>query len=476
MRRRKDTSVKLSSPADIEELVTIAQNQKEYHEDQIRVIKRRLELLDTSIAVLKDDFLSFLKSNGIDPNYPVFADVVADEVVPDTVPEGAMEVVRIEEAMLPNIPDNTFEKLISILKTKYSTFQDEIDEFSDALARKKLDKGKLESKLEGIHKSIEQYKDKIKEKQQDYNDSVKNMDLIKSLFQNLLDFKYLFSVVPDKFTSESFVNFQTNYLDRYSTTYYEKKKTIKKFSDYLIDNYKITPIDQMEEGFYILVFRDISQYFTYPEDGLPDKYVDAIPKKKEILKKLDEFGESLNKLIINVKTTLDSIRGVKGVGNSVVDGLITSTTEIAKSYMGQRKIEQSTLKDISNNNYTMNLAVNQKVEGIKDKLQMGVEKLDDTFMKATSKFMRKIALGRRFPVNFIYDRNTNLEDHLRNKVRQKFGGNIPFCDEEVKTDPSGKKIFVKKANIEPKTGKPVTEYQTDILEKKSRTDSDVTRV
>lgn len=468
MRRRKDTSVKLSSPADIEELVNIAKSQKEYHEDQIRVIKNRIELIDKSIEMLKDDFLTFLKNNNIDSNYPILADVTADQVVPDTVPENAMSAVRIEEAMLPNIPDNTFMKTINILRSKYSTLQDEIDEFIDTLHRKKLDKSKLEAKLEGVQKSIEEYKDKIKEKQQDYNDSVKNLDMIKSLYQNLLDFKYLFNAIPDTFTSASYTKFQTCYLDRYSTIYYEKMKTIRKFSDNLMNNYVPTPLDQLEQGIYIKVFQDIYDYFGNSETGLPEKYLEAIPKKTEILEKLDAFGKDLNNLIFNVKNVLDYIRGVKGVGNSVVDGLITSTTEITKSYMGQRKIEQSTLKDISNNNYTMTLTVNQKVDEVKSKLQLGVEKLDEKFIKASKKILRKIAIGRGFPVSFIYDRNTNLEDHLRDKVRQKFGGMIPFCDEDVKFDASGNRIFVKKSNIDPKTGKPIIEYQTDILEEKTR--------
>lgn len=474
MRRRKDNVVKLSSPADIEELVTIAKDQKEYHEDRIRVIRNRIELIDKSIEMLKDDFITFLKNNNIDTNYPVLSAVTADQVVPDTVPEGAMSAVRVEEVMLPNIPDNTFMKTINILRTKYSTLQDEIDEFVDTLHRKKLDKSKLEARLDGVKKSIEEYNDKIKEKQQDYNDSIKNLDLIKSLLQNLLDFKYLFNAIPDKFTSDSYIKFQTCYLDRYSTIYYDKMKTIRRYSDNLQENYVPTPLDQLDSSVYTRVFQDISEYFGNSEEGLPEKYLDAIPKKTEILKKLESIGNNLTNLIFNVKSTLDYIRGVKGVGNSVVDGLITSTTEITKSFLGQRKIEQSTLKDVNNNNYTINLIVNQKVEEIKDKLQLGVEKLDEKFLKASHKYVRKIANVRGFPQFFIYDRYTNLEDYLRDKVRQKFGGNIPFCDEEVKMDATGKKIFVKKANIEPKTGKPIIVYQTDKLEKMSRTSRDIT--
>ena len=472
MRRRRNIIVR-----DREELTSIAQNQKEYNEERISVIKRRIDLIDKSIETLRDDFVSFMTSNGLDLDYTIMGEVTSDQVVPDTVPDDAMEAIPIEDAMIPSLTHATFLSVTNVLIDKYPTFQDEIEEYIDALKRKKLDKAKLENRLNGVKKSIQEYEDKISENKTVYNDSISNLNKIKSLYQNLLDFKYLFVTLPDTFTAESYIKFQTNYLNRYSTVYYEKKNLIAKFSDILQEEYTITPIDQMEQGFYTTVFKDISIYFTgtESEDGLKDKYVDTIPNKDKVIKKLEDFSVNLNKLILNIKMTLDSLRGVTGVGNSVVDGLVASTNEIAKSFVGRKKVEHTTLKSIKSTNYSSNLSVNQQIEDVKNKLQLGVENLDEKFMRASNKLLRKIALRIGFPVKYIYDRTTNLEDHVREKVRQKFGGDIPFCDESVLINSEGKRTFVKKSDIDPKTGKTKVEYQTDILEKNTRTDHDIMR-
>jgi DNA-binding transcriptional MerR regulator len=474
MRRRKDTYVKANSIADIQELMTIAKTQKEYHEDRIRILKKRIEDINRHILVVREDFLSFLTNNGIDVNYPVFNAVSSDDIVPSTVSEPAMSAVPIEEAMLPNIPNITFLRTINLLRNKYGSLQDEIEEYHDTLSKMRLKKSHLEATLESVQKSIEEYQDNIKENQQEYNDSVKNLDKIKSLYQNLLEFKSIITAIPDNFTVDSYIKFQNNYFDRYSTIYYDKKNSVKKFADILQDTYKPTPLDQMEEGFYTTVFRDISIYFgPFDVDNLQDKYVDAIPHKKDILIKLQNFSGSLDKLISNVKMTIDLVRGIKGIGNSVVDGLVNSANEISKSFVAENKVEHTTLESVSSNNFTINIGVNQNISNIKDKLQLGVENLDDKFIRTSGKYLRKIALFTKFPKTFLYDRNINIEDCVREKVRRKYGGDIPFCDEIATKDVNGNRIFVKRSELDPKTGTPTVDMQTDILEKKTRTTRDV---
>lgn len=476
MRRRKDSFVKASSIADVQELVKIAQNQKETHEESVKILKRKIEEVTRSIKNTREMFLSFLNSNGLDPNYPIFGDVLSDEVVPDTVPEQAMNAVQIEDAMLPNIPNSTYLYTLNLLQGKFETLQDEIEEYTDTIAKLKLKKAELEAKLDSVNKSMEEYRDKISARQPDYDESVKNLDKIRSLYSNLLDFQYIFKMLPSEFTAESYRKFQDNYFDRYSTIYYGKKKTIKKLSDILQDTYKPSAVDLLDAGEYLKVFQGISLYFgPFQSDNLPDKYVDAMPKKADILKKLEEFAKDLNRLILNIKTSLDILRGVKGVGNSVVDGLIASTTEIANSFATKKRMEHTTLEEISNNNYTLKLSATQNATGIKAKLQGGVEKLDDSFIKASGKFLRKIGLNDAFPTSYAYDRKTNLEDHVRAKVRRKYGGNIPFCDEVVATNATGDKIFIKSSEYDAKTGKSKTVANSETLEKRTRTSGDITR-
>lgn len=449
MRRRRDIFVRPNSISDIQELVYIAENQKEKIENKEVVIRKKIEELNSYILTLREEFLNFLILNNIDPNYPVLGIVTEDKVVPDTVAEQSFEAVPIEKAMLPNIPNDVFLRTINLLTEKYETLQKEIEEYTDKMLKARLQKAKLELKLEEIIRVTSEYREKIENKKEEYDSLVNNLEMIKYLYQNLLDFKYLFIKTPDSFTSDSYIKFYNNYLNRYSSYYYEKKKIIKNAVDSLNEKYKANIVDKTENGIYLTVFKDISSFFdSYQGDNLPDKYVDAIPLKKDIVKKLDKFSEDLNVIIDNNKQALDFIREVKGIGNSVVDGLISSVLEISKSFATQRKIEHTTFEDVKNSNYTINLSVNQKINTIKNKLQLGVEKLDETFIRSNREFLRKIALTIGFPVEYSYDKSKTLEEHIREKVRLKYGGNIPFCDEEVIINADGSKKFIKKDELD----------------------------
>jgi hypothetical protein len=60
-----------------------------------------------------------------------------------------------------------------------------------------------------------------------------------------------------------------------------------------------------------------------------------------------------------------------------------------------------------------------------------------------------MTLNMGFPVSIVKDRDQHLEDHVREKVRAKFG-HIPYEDEEVIIE-NGVEVFVKKTDLDPKT-------------------------
>jgi len=487
-RRIKDDYNRNNSIAEIEDLYTIAENNKDKVEDRRRLLKKEIADLAKMISITREEFISFLNAHGVDTAFPVFSTVTADSVMPFTVSGQALTEVPIENAMLPNNPNPTFLRTLNLLQNKYETLQDEIEEYVYSLLRMRLRKSELEADLESVDKTITEYKGRLEEYKTEYDAAVSNLNKLRSLYQNLLDFKYLLTAVPDTFTAESYTKFQNNYFNRYSTEYYNKKKTIMKMGITLQDSYELTVFDKDQLGIYTSVFREISYFFSSDEGYsieesnnssddtikvLPEKYVDAIPYKTFILKKLDLLAKDIDELISNSKMTLDAIRGVKGVGNSVVDSLITSTNAIANSYASKKTIIPDTLKDIKNDNYTVRLGINQSIDNFKSHLQLGVENLDAKFVRASSHFLRKMAKTIGFPVTFFYDRTINLEDHLREKVRQKYGGNIPFCDEVESTDEYGNKIFIKKDDVDPKTGKSKTNTQALALGKLTEAPTDI---
>jgi len=487
-RRIKDNYNKNNSIAEIEDLYTIAENNKDKVEDKRRLLKKEIADLAKMISITREEFISFLNSYGVETTFPIFSTVTADSVMPFTVSSQSLTEIPIENAMLSNNPNPTFLRTLNLLQNKYETLQDEIEEYVYSLLRMRLRKSELEADLESVDKTITEYKERLEEYQTEYNDAVSNLDKIRSLYQNLLDFKYLITAIPDTFTAESYTKFQNNYFNRYSTEYYNKKKTLMKMGITLQDNYKLTVFDKEQLGIYTLVFREIAYFFSSDEgysikesnnssNGLikvlPEKYIDAISYKTSILKKLDLLAKDIDQLIFNSKNTLDAIRGVKGVGNSVVDSLITSTNAIANSYVSKKTIVPDTLKDVTNDNYTVRLGVNQSINSFKSHLQLGIENLDSKFVRASSHFLRKMAKTIGFPVTFFYDRTINLEDHLREKVRQKYGGNIPFCDEVESMDENGNIIFIKKDNTDLKTGKSKTNIRALALEKLTEAPTDI---
>jgi hypothetical protein len=470
MRRRNDLFVRPNSISDIEDLLNRIDKEKlEYKE---KILKKKIEELSKYIMALREEFLNFLIINNINPNLPILNTVTSDEVVPDTVSEYAMETIPIEKAMLPNIPNNVFLKTINLLKEKYEPLENEIENYVDKMLKARLKKAELEKKLEEIIVITSEYREKIKEKKEEYNKIINNLEMIKDLYQNLLDFKVLFNKTPSDFTADIYIKFYQNQLDRYSAFYYEKKKIIKNIVDELQNKYYVTAVDNNENGISIVVLKDISSYFDfYKGDNLPDKYVDAVPLKKEIIEKLNKFSEDINKIINNNKISLDLIREVKGIGNSTVEGLISSVNEVSKSFATQKKLEHTTLEDINNSNYTVKLAVNQKINNIKRKLQLGVDQLDESFIRLNKDFLRKIALTIDFPTNFNYDKTSSLEEHIREKVRLKYGGQIPFCDEEVFIDEKGNKKFIKKSEL--KNNKSKKEEDKNKLLEKTKLDLNI---
>lgn len=475
MRRRKDTYVRANSMADIQELADIIQNQKEVFDYRERSLKNKINELNKVILIMREEFLSFLKKNNIDPNYPVLNDVMGDDVVPDTVPEQSMESIPIEQAMLPNIPNVTFLNAINTMKEKFPSLQDAIEEYTDTLMKMRLHKSSLERSLEVILKATEEYRGRIAENKEDYDDAVKNLEKIKDLYQNLLDFKILFTTVPDSFTSDAFIKFQINHLGKYCSDYCGKKVKVKKISDKLQETYKLTRFDQVEEGVYTTVFRNVSLYFS-PNEGennLPDQYVDAVTKKEDILKKLEGFSSDLDKLIVNTKATLDAIRGVKGIGNAHVQGLITSSNEIAQSFAAAKRVEHTTMETEISVNKIIKAGNNKKIESIRGKLQNGVGKLDEVFIRIQRGILRRIYFSLGHPMEYVHNRTTSLEDHVRGRVRTKYGGDIPFCDEDVIINSSGVKTFIKKSDVDEKTGKPKVEVQGNELEEKTRINENI---
>lgn len=206
-------------------------------------------------------------------------------------------------------------------------------------------------------------------------------------------------------------------------------------------------------------------------ENLPRQYVDAVPLKDDIIAKIDDLTGKLDVLVSGIKGQLDAIRETTGIGNSNVEQLVSTTKEAAASVVKATTVDQSTLDQVVAVNQIGLEAVKNKAAELKSQLQRGVENMDEAFVQNNRSMINRMLLAKDYPVSYIKDRTINLEDHLRDKVRRKFGGNLPFCDEDEVIDPTtGKKSFVKKTDVDPATGRKRASIQAELLKRRTATE------
>lgn len=261
MNRRKNAAHSPDSIADLEDLHKIASDRKEELDYKIIYIKNKIYNLDLRIKSEREGFIAFCAKYKIDVNFPIIHDVLADDVMPDTDQEKMLEAIPIYMIMDKNFPDQQLAIARQMLVKNYVTLQEEMNEYIDDIRKMKLHKSDLETDLQYLEKTREQYIDKVKEKQTEYEDRKKDLVKFNELYKNLLEFKYLFIFVPGDMTSEAASNDHNSKIDKYSPFYVGKKKAIKKIADKLLEIYTPPESNTAEQ---MAVLNEISALFSDP--------------------------------------------------------------------------------------------------------------------------------------------------------------------------------------------------------------------
>lgn len=465
MSRRKDTYVRDVSLADIQDLYTIAVDSKEKIDYVEAFLKRRIAQQARQIKIIRQDFKSFLNRNNINTSYPEFSQVFSEDVRQDTEAEQATDIFPVERFFGKSYTDFTMQQTAQILRDKYPTLQSPIGEYQDRIKTAKMNKAMLENKLEGLNILRREYKSNIDVKRDQYEAEKSNLEKLKALKQNILEFEDVFGSLPSGTTSEQAVRYYLAGLGGTNPFYAFKKRKIKKMADRLVVTY--APGEEVETNVdtFKEVFKQISDYFGGSEDfetPLPSQYVDALNLEDKIIEQTESFLEDIDGLIESTRAALDSIREVSGIGNATVENLIAASTEIAQSPVTARYIERTTLDEVTIDNEVLLERAEQDTNRLKRWLATGVGNVSDTLSNISKNAVRKMALVIGVPIDFVRDKFTNLQDHLREDIRDKYGGDIPFCDEVTYTDITGEKRFIKESEIDPETGRPKTEVNGDI--------------
>jgi hypothetical protein len=442
---------------EIQYLVDLASSTKEEFDYTLEYLKNQIVRIGVRIQGKRESLIAFMGKYGIDYSvFPIMNQILADDVIQDTAPVQNLSAVAVEDAMRKNIPDETFNHLRNKLDPKVAV---ELNDRIDEIKKMKLHKAWLERSYTDILIAKKEYEKNEAEQGESFQLIRKDLEDQIALHTSLSEFKYMFSNTPAAFTSTHLITMQDSKVDRYCSIYVAKKKSIMQQADKIQANYEDVSRysetgTQIDFTFLIDTMTSISKYFGEPsgaatEGTLPAQYVDAYQKKQQVIKSLDIRMSYVATFVKNIKAALDAIRKVTGLGNKEIEGIFTQAIEISRSPVNARNMEQTTLTQIKNQNTTVLSQAQNKVENVKGVLQRGVDALDDAFVKAQKDLLLKMSLNLGFPVTSVKDRNQNLEDHVREKVRKKFG-NIPFEDEEVIIE-NGVEVFVKKSDIDPKT-------------------------
>lgn len=467
MSRRKDAYVRGDSLADIQDLAKIAAENKDLLDDLAVSLKEKIDRLAQYIKETRYEFNQFLQSYSIDTSYPEFSDVYADDIRQDTAAENAVDVIPVETVFTKTFSDYTMNQTFRILKDKYPTLQEPIGRYRDKLRALRLHKAWLENRLEQVRILQREYAPNIEQRKEEYDLGKENLYRLRSLFKDIHELRNnLFMAAPNILTSGQARDLSQSKLIENNVTYVSQRRRIKKMADKLNEDFTVSSELESDLEEFKTLFKDISEYFGSSdavENPLPPQLVEGIEISSDIQESFESFMTRLHVLMDRIRVALDSIRGVQGVGNATVENLIAASTEIAQSEVVANYIESRTLSQVLLDNQVREERVEQESSRLKKWLQTGVSNIGEILNNVQKGVLRKTALVTGAPVEFIKDRITNLEDHMRENIRSKYGGDIPFCDEVVYIDVTGEKKFIKETEIDPETGKPKSEVQRGIL-------------
>jgi len=443
---------------ELQYLIDLSTNNKEELDYSILYVQNRIVNLNHILKGVREELLDFLEKHQLSPEaFPVISRVLCDDVMPDTAPEQNIGAVDVEKAMKKNIPNETFD-LLKIRITVHVTV--ELNDRIDYVRKLKLNMAKYCADLAKLYKAKSDYSEKENSFGESYKEIRTDLENFVALHKSLGEFKYLFTNTPGTYTMDHSVKLQDSKTGQYGVYYIGKKKSIKNQADKLQENFinvnRYDAVSALTNDIAVIAekLKDISNYFSEQGDTpsnsiLPTQYVDAYDIKSDVIRMVTSLMLSVSAMVTNTKAVLDAVRGTTGLGNRDLEGIYNLAIEISKSPANSRKIEQQEFKDITETNRTFLVQAQKKAESFKGYLQRGVKALDEVFLKTQRDLLVRMSfLG--YPKESIKGRTETLENHVREKVRAKFGF-VPFEDEQVVMNQDGSYCFVKKSELDPAT-------------------------
>jgi len=441
MALRRDAYLHDDSIGDIEELQKFYEGRKESLDYWMLHAQKKTALLSARIKELREEFREFLRVNNLPQDYPIFNEVLSDDVYPDDVSESQQDRSEedIESARTKIFSDQTTLQTRTVLE-RASPIQREIEEYIDRITKLWHRKAELDNEKEFIEGLQKRYKSRIENNETLYTSLRTNLEKLNTMLRHLREFSMIFTLYPSAFTSEDKIRQQDVLTEKYGSFYASKKKRIVRTANNLAETFSDSD-DAFSDSVFSETMNEIKTYFL---EGLPATYKSAIDIRDVIVAQVESLSQTVISLVGSAHVALDQIRGSEGVDNPELDQLISNSRLILQSAVRSRNVSQDNLDDIVQTNQRVLVQAQNAAKEFNANLQAGIDSVNERFANAQKRWLRKMALSIGYPVENTRSGSKNYEETVRERVRQKFGGNLPFCDEVIVQEANGQNTFVKR--------------------------------
>jgi hypothetical protein len=326
-------------------------------------------------------------------------------------------------------------------------FEKTLRDYDYLIARMKLEEQRLSALVRKYEVQYKKLSDNVVQKNSEYNQYQLLLDEYNNLIDALIDLIDIIRMVPNSLSTTDTVTDFTKKLNQRTFQYNTKRKAVIEIAtDFLLDAPSISAATVQELIAYL--------QFKIGEN-LTDLLATGVAKKDIVLKDLTQFKDNLIKeKLISIDKQTQILSDGEDVDNEKVKRLKQKINNhistdalnniIAKDFNPvflSDKIKK--LREVSDAKLKQFAEALRIADGDWTKLATNIQKDFNFFIK------KMVTLDKNF-VNAqsqLYGSyKKSLEQFWRDKIRKKYGGNIPFCD-ETQVVSGSTTSFVKKPDV-----------------------------
>lgn len=276
---------------------------------------------------------------------------------------------------------------------------------------------------------VSEYKDLV-ERRLMHNDFIAKID---GLIKSLADFSKAFDFDKKKKLSHVLMGDLCN-------TYNKRRKDLIESLEYYETRFP---------GGLFEINQDLPSLIVFLMDNLPKQFTDALDARGSIVASLDDYRGLLVDAYIVMKNKMNTLVEQDGIKNNRVRRLLKRARSYFQSPAVDTLVNRELTPEASKSEFQRR--ENQVVAStnrFKELLKKAADYSTvptDLLSKFQEQILANLNLGRTFS-DEEESGSQALENYWRDRVRKKFGGNIPFCDEVEIKNIDGTTRYIKRVD------------------------------